>query len=599
MDHLKLDLRQNFSASNRGNRYNPSCSFQNFPLTVGWCVNTTTGDLNEAEAGASGNRALPFRDLMQSWLFFGLITAVVFDDNHIEGRQFDASKFDHQDKGKITTEKLPKILEEWRDWEISQDGKPGQKMRMIRAQLALDLARKVVHLYCSADSPKNAGRWKGRTHLDKNVALSLMVIGETLSIAKARIIGQIKFSVRGWFGDATLGWGIPQTVIDAMEKEGWCPRTVQLLKSQLRDNASAFLTVYASHESGHFQGHKIAGCVKDQPCKVKSVRNQEYATQHHPECLHNHEDATPEITSQGAAVCSNKEDDKQSDRGTKQITCHWPCHEMLGVPIDKVLDLIKDDKIPLVKFKDNAPDGELVLEVTDTSREPDYATISHVWSDGYGNRKSNALYRCQIEYFRRLLREAQVHRARYRRGYQKDKPEPLPFWIDTLLIPVGSEEIYKTSRKKAIHQIYTVFSRAKYTIVVDNGLSTMSWNDQDYTTTAMRILASGWMRRLWTLQEAYLSRKLLFAFKDWDEDYDENERFKDPPLVDLDEIEALYNDSRPSLLSDLPSVARSYYDNLLGPDRKARNDKNMPMNGMSLIASVWRAAQWRVSDTCN
>ncbi|CAN9107975.1 unnamed protein product [Alternaria alternata] len=111
--------------------------------------------------------------------------------------------------------------------------------------------------------------------------------------------------------------------------------------------------------------------------------------------------------------------------------------------------------------------------------------------------------------------------------------------MDTLLIPVGGEDSHKAARKKAIHQIYTVFSRAKYTIVVDNGLSTMSWDDRDYTTTAMRILASGWMRRLWTLQEAYLSRKLLFAFKHWEEDHDEN---KDPPLVDLDEIEALYHE---------------------------------------------------------
>jgi hypothetical protein len=593
MDHLKLDLPQKpFLASNNGNKYHPRCSFQDFPATVGWVVNTATGELEEREGGAIPKAEMDFKDLMQSWLFLGLITAVVFDDDHIEGRKFDASAFDKT--GTITTEKLPGILEKWRDWEISQDGKPGQKMRMIRAQLALDLARKVVNTYCSVDSPKGPGALKGPKSLDKKVALSLMVIGETLSIAKARIIAQIGFSVRGWYGDATIGWGIPEIVTEKMEKDGWCPRTIQLLKSQLRNSASAFLTAYASHESGHFQGHREAGCVKDKPCKVKSVRNQEYATQHHPECLHNHKDATQQMTEQGAAVCCFNEDDKESNSGTKQITCHWPCHEMLGVPMNKVLQLINAGKIPLIKLRDSGPDEELVLEVTDASREPDYATISHVWSDGYGNRKSNNLYRCQIEYFRRLLREAQGHRARYRRGYQKGKVEPLAFWMDTLLIPVGSEDSHKAARKKAIHQIYTVFSRAKYTIVVDNGLSAMSWDDQDYTTTAMRILASGWMRRLWTLQEAYLSRKLLFAFKNWDDDYDKN---KDPPLVDLDEIEALYHEGSPSLLSDLPSIARSYYNNLLGPDRNVRNNKDIPTNGMSLIASVWRAAQWRVSDT--
>jgi len=569
MEHLKLLYLEGFSVTNFGNKYDSSVSFQNFPGKVGLAVTTASGELKEEEVdGVSRKPELEFKELMQSWLFFGLITAVVYDDNNIDKWELVASDFDPDDKGTLTTRELPRILEDWRKREISQDGKPGQKMRMIRAQLALDLARKVVNTYCSADSPKRAARL-----LDSKVALSLMVIGETLSIAKARIIAQIGFSVRGWYGDATIGWGIPQKVVIAMHNEGWCPRTVQLLKSQLRNNASAFLTAYASHGRGHFKGH--SRCVKDQPCKVNPLRNQEYVTKHHPQCIH-------------------QEDDQELGDRPRGITCHRRSHEMLGVPSDALLQIINRGDIPLVRFKKNAPNEEPVLELTDASHEPDYATISHVWADGYGNSTSNALYRCQIVYFRRLLEEAQVHRARYRRGNHKNKPAPLAFWMDTLLIPVGSEEGQKAARKKAIHQIYTVFSGAKYTIVVDNGLSGMSWDNQDYTTTAMRILASGWMRRLWTLQAAYLSRKLLFAFKHLDEDDDES---KCPPLIDLDEIEAWYHEGSPSLVSDLPALARSYYNNLLGPDRNARNNKDITTNGMSLIASVWRAAQWRVSGT--
>ncbi|KAI4654187.1 uncharacterized protein J4E78_007232 [Alternaria triticimaculans] len=316
MEHLKLPYLEGFSVTNFGNKYDSSVSFQNFPGKVGWAVTTASGELKEEEVnGVSRKPELEFKELMQSWLFFGLITAVVYDDNNIDKWELVASDFDPDDKGTLTTRELPRILEDWRKREISQDGKPGQKMRMIRAQLALDLARKVVNTYCSADSPKRAAR---------------------------------------------------------------------------------------------------------------------------------------------------------------------------------LLD--------------------------------------------------------------------------------------------------SSEEGQKAARKKAIHQIYTVFSGAKYTIVVDNGLSGMSWDNQDYTTTAMRILASGWMRRLWTLQEAYLSRKLLFAFKHLDEDDDES---KCPPLIDLDEIEAWYHEGSPSLVSDLPALARSYYNNLLGPDRNARNNKDITTDGMSLIASVWRAAQWR------
>lgn len=594
MDHLKLDLNEaEFSPDNRGDQYQAKCTFQDFPSRAGWKLDKATGRLTEKEINSVAGSAVDFTTFMQSWLFFGLITAVVFDDNHLEDRKFNPDDFD--DGGRITTERLPEILKKWQDWEISRKGNPGQKMRMIRAQLALDLARKVVKVHCSAEKLELEGQYMGDDHLDSKLALSLMVIGETLSNAKAKIISQIGFDVRGWYGDSTIGWGVPLAVINAMMADDWCPRTVELLKTQLRKNATGFLSAYASHSRRHFKGHEAAKCKPHLACKVKSQRGKDYASKHHPACLHIkyclHLDDDPpvETNEHGSVLCIRREDVRVKEPSAKQITCHTPCDKMIGPKIPEVLKLINEGKIPLVKFKPDAPHGKLELEVTDSTREPEYATVSHVWADGYGNTKSNSLYRCQLEYLRRLLKEAQFQRNRYKRGYHKEREnvQPLPFWMDTLLIPVNDE--HKSVRKKAILQIYAVFSKAKYTLVIDNGLNNMTWNDRDYTTTAMRILASGWMRRLWTLQEAYLSRKILFAFKSWEEG-----AAAELPLVDLDEIEALYDDGEKSLMSDLPALARSYYDNLLGNDRKTRNNRNVPTNGMSLVASVWRAAQWRV-----
>lgn len=48
------------------------------------------------------------------------------------------------------------------------------------------------------------------------------------------------------------------------------------------------------------------------------------------------------------------------------------------------------------------------------------------------------------------------------------------FWMDTLLIPVENTDRHKNARKLAIHQIRDVFDKARYTIVIDNGLMKMS-----------------------------------------------------------------------------------------------------------------------------
>jgi hypothetical protein len=599
MEHLDLTLGRDIKIEYHGNKYNAEHSFQNFPgkQPERWKLNTSSGKLKPEDPNEIGKKDFKKRysQFMQSWLFFGLIAAVVYDDY---GRNFDHKRL-VQDRQRVNTKELPEMLKEWRAWEMDPANTRGRKMRMIRAQFALDLARKVVTANCSLDNLELEGDpdWQGPMVLKPELAMSLMLIGETLSNAKARIIKEIGFHVRGWYGDTEDGWGTPKAVVGWMKEEGWCPRTIKLLRAQLRNNATAILGVYASHRNTKpFKGHDR--CKEHEACKAWSQHisgTEDYATRHHPECLHGKgtnacidDGAQAILTSQTATdvehPCFGKSKEKEKTHDAP--TCHTPCNTMFGVlDMKDVIDLINADKIPLLKLTRSSTKGEqLELELTDHTQCPEYATISHVWSDGYGNIKKNKLYQCQLQYFNRLLKWAQRSRLLHREGQGYDDPEPLPFWMDTLVIPV--EDKYKDARAKAIGQIYNVFSKARYTIVVDNGLNDMTWDGKDYTTTAMQILASGWMRRLWTLQEAFLSRKLLFAFKSSGQDT--------LPLVDLDAIEDLYDETETKLISNLPATAQSYYNNLLGPDRKARIHKLTSTNGVGLIASVWRAAQWRV-----
>lgn len=582
MEHLGLNIpKDDFDVTYLGNLYTEEntkeCHFHGFPENQGWEFDTSTYTIKKPDIG----QTVEFPELMQSWLFFGLIAAVVYDDN---SRSFEWSRLVSEDKTRINTEQLPKILEEWRLWEMDKSNEPGQNMRMIRAQLALDVARKVVKHH----SPTRKA--VGALHLDPNLALSLMVLGETLTNAKAKIISQVGFKARDWYGDGSIGWGSPFTVLAKMDRDEWCPRTRKLLRAQLRENATALLSVYVSHRQHKFKGH--ANCNEKEPCKRKSEDGRfpgQYATKHHPDCLHD-EELSRDLPCHPNTKCRGLENQqlKVDEKNYGLPTCRTPCHNMVGIKIEDVVGIIEADRIPLIRFKKKeAGEDPIELEVVDSGLCQEYATISHVWSDGYGNPKQNKLWRCQLTYLRDLLKEAQMQKNRQNRGEAKEKPDPLPFWIDTLMIPVQDE--YKSARKKAITQIYKVYSRARYTIVIDNGLSDMPWSDKDYTTTAMRILASGWMRRLWTLQEAYLSRKLLFAFRRWDKNN------KHVPLVDLDEIEELYVNADEELVSGLPANARSYYHNMLGQDRKARIHGLTSTNSVGLVASVWKAAQWRVS----
>jgi hypothetical protein len=202
--------------------------------------------------------------------------------------------------------------------------------------------------------------------------------------------------------------------------------------------------------------------------------------------------------------------------------------------------------------------------------------LSHVWADGFGNSKANTLPICRlksfIEVFERLVRAQRALHA----GDAPDRLQAtIPFWIDTLAVPIG--EKYKAERRLAIKNMHLTYTNAAYTVVLDAGLMAQE-RGSTYAETAMKITTSHWMTRLWTLQEAFLSKRLFFNFKDM--------------LVDMDQLEHLRDES---LASSVPLAAQSYYRALLGPERRNRNiEQNLSIN-TSLLASLWKAVQWRTT----
>jgi hypothetical protein len=181
----------------------------------------------------------------------------------------------------------------------------------------------------------------------------------------------------------------------------------------------------------------------------------------------------------------------------------------------------------------------------------------------------------------------------------------IPFWMDTLMIPVGSDNDIKDVRRKdvrrkSIRQIPKIFRDASYTIVLDWGLHGIDPDVQKPAQTAMRIIASGWMRRLWALQEAFVSRSLHIS-QGHDAEY-------------LHHLDALYKkldektDGHASSL--ITTVKNQLQSHVMHEQREASSTQPAsdpetgeaiegvqwsPRKAAVLVVNAWKAVRWRVS----
>lgn len=147
-------------------------------------------------------------------------------------------------------------------------------------------------------------------------------------------------------------------------------------------------------------------------------------------------------------------------------------------------------------------------------------------------------------------------------------------------------------KKKAIRQTFTVFQKSSCTIILDNGLCCRDAEDEGgpAALTAIAILASIWMRRLWTLQEAVVSRKLYVAFRDRGRHWNN--------LMSIDELEiSLARAAQLSRMSSVAFVRDLLLQNIMSRGyRESNNTVPQPVSSaMRLVVNTWRAARWRVS----
>lgn len=237
-----------------------------------------------------------------------------------------------------------------------------------------------------------------------------------------------------------------------MIHHGWCPNKIAMLE-KLYGNASLYyLSLVAQTDGSGRSHHNCTNIV----CKTHNINRETYTSAH----------------------------------TTTDCVC-----EFIGPDERKIATCIDAGGFPVVVFRGDK------LEVIQAGAEnsPKYTAISHVWSDGLGNLHGNKLPLCQIRKINeRVIKLSEGAISR-------------PFWMDTLCVPWENDE--ENRRRKAIGRMRDTYESATSVLVVSTDFTSVAGTITP-AEALLRVATSGWMRRLWTLQEGVLARNLYFEFSD-------------------------------------------------------------------------------------
>jgi len=202
-----------------------------------------------------------------------------------------------------------------------------------------------------------------------------------------------------------------------------------------------------------------------------------------------------------------------TDFEPKHIGCVGAGCDMVQTPIREVVKVLQEGFIPLleVQFKGrNYTNPYLVVKKADGNTP--YAAISHVWADGLGNSKANAIPSCQLASMLRSLQQIQyIKLVHIDKKEAKEAGQMMPFWLDTLCIPV--EDQYQGLRDFSIQKMHEIYQQAHCALVLDPDFVRMNKRTEVHEVLS-RTLLCGWITRLWTLQEGCLPPIVYIRVKD-------------------------------------------------------------------------------------
>ena len=299
---------------------------------------------------------------------------------------------------------------------------------------------------------------------DPNLLFSLISVGELLEYAsnKAFLIENLSRNNRCP--------GIWRTLLkeptwpSSMQEQGWCPSQVAML---LPSTCPVQLVYFLTRLSLPDAPERHLACHQHK-CTAHQINPEKYKTRH--------------------------------------FTANCDC-ESWATDVCTIDSILKDGRLPLLRISPRPLLADLTVEIIASRPSSRYVALSHVWADGLGNPTENALPRCQLRYLHDLVQHLdQDTDAQGPRG-------DLLLWCDTLCCPVAP----KQSKDRALTYMRKTYEDASRVLVLDTSLQRYNSVSLSPEEICARIIASGWMRRLWTLQEGWLpgtKGRLWFQFCD-------------------------------------------------------------------------------------
>jgi len=413
------------------------------------------GDASKVDFGCASLDDV--QEFLQNWLYFGFLNELL----GVDGAEF--IRFTENSQAVVTSVRLPHYLERWRAWELMQQAADeqaggGKRRRLIRTLEVLRTVRLWLTRFTSGRPPESAHEQAGEARtmiLEPSIATSIMVLGFCISRAIKDIWTLAMTEINTNFGES-------EYMLTRLLEAGWCPQDVFMVRKFLSVDCIYYLT---SMKPLRAQGSHT-GC-SEYACIVDNIDEKTYQTRH-----------VEDSCECGYFGPYEWETNKILENG--------------GIPVICV-DLERDEASPAW------------LKVTDyqLGNEVEYIAISHVWADGLGNTTRTTLPMCQLRRLQGFVNElCQLNQT------DNEKKQSVPFWIDTLCVPVQ-----RAYRNLAISRMRHTYRYAAKVLVLDAEILSGS-RKLDYVNCCARIFMSRWQRRLWTLQEGVLAQDLYFQFRD-------------------------------------------------------------------------------------
>lgn len=415
--------------------------------------------------------------LIQSWLFFGLLTESFGDmpelSDLVDTRPVNGKP--------ISCVSLRIYASRIYDEQLSTRLRKAKFQEMIRFAHS-----QLIHfekLPCAVQTPVPAVALSTHLLLESLVALSRAIqTHEGLTISSKYLVLDLLWGGRSQFQAPVTSQDVPpslQLVLDRLFANKWCRAQAKL----------------------HFQKFGYMPLYY-----MSSIHRRHLQEMDHETCRDN--------------ICSAT---TPSDKSLGVPRHRWSrCDCLLqSLPVDQLLNILRQGKIPLVRLTYNQL-GRLTLTLEAATTRSRYIAISHVWADGLGNATGNSVYYCQLEQIQRQLSNLPVydegvflamHTGLFNFDFSRMKfsiglPDHTStlFWLDILCIPAkclsGVQDTdVRRLRKKAVSQIPTVFAGAAQVLVLDAELQTLRLSASQLPEIFAQIIGCNWAKRAWTYQE--------------------------------------------------------------------------------------------------